>query len=125
PARGGRVRDEAPVRPPRRARRRAGTRARRTADRRGTRGRLSRDAPRYDPAQDGSGRGALRTARLPGRSRVLRQPDPGRAIQGAGAVKKVRTALVAGGNRVLAYEVCRQLAARGRRVVLTARDAAD
>ncbi len=36
-----------------------------------------------------------------------------------------RTALVTGGNRGLGYEVCRQLAARGLRVILTARDAAD
>src|SRR5262245_38800004 len=35
-----------------------------------------------------------------------------------------RTALVTGGNRGIGLEVCRQLAARGLRVVLTARDRA-
>ena len=34
-----------------------------------------------------------------------------------------RTALVTGGNRGIGLEVCRQLAARGLRVILTARDA--
>jgi NAD(P)-dependent dehydrogenase (short-subunit alcohol dehydrogenase family) len=34
-----------------------------------------------------------------------------------------KTALVAGGNRGIGFEVCRQLAARGFAVLLTARDA--
>lgn len=38
---------------------------------------------------------------------------------------ETRTALVTGGNRGIGLEVCRQLAARGLRVVLTARDPKD
>jgi NAD(P)-dependent dehydrogenase (short-subunit alcohol dehydrogenase family) len=37
---------------------------------------------------------------------------------------RVRVAVVTGGNRGIGLEICRQLAARGLRVVLTARDAA-
>src|SRR3954471_18663435 len=42
-----------------------------------------------------------------------------------GTTDSKRVALVTGGNRGIGLEVCRQLAARGLQVILTARDTAN
>src|SRR6478672_2437915 len=46
------------------------------------------------------------------------------ADDGTGRMNEQRTALVTGANRGIGLEVCRQLAARGLRVILTGRDRA-